>query len=281
MSLWIILIGLSLLISIAELFLISKFTAFPAHLLQVTIASLLVTRFLIFPWQLIGLFRAAENNFIEHGNILTLRAAQFLGLLMILISLVYILEVVQSAMFYKRQSSLYSDTPVAPQYVLSLAERGRQLKISGGLDYGISKDVEAMLKVNPDVTSVMLSSPGGQIYEGRGLAKLFIRAQLDTYVYEECSSACATAYIGGVNRYLGPQGKLGFHQYKMDRTRFKKAVSFYDPVKEQQRDRALFQSRGVDRVFLNSMFQTNAEGIWFPPRQVLLEAGVVLSVLSE
>lgn len=260
---------------------ISILTAFPAQLLRVTIFSLLVTRCFIFPWQLIGLFRAAETNFIAHGNILKLRAVQMVGLLMLLFTLVYTLEVLQSAMVFKRQLSLGADSPVAPEYILAIDVPGRQLEITGVLDYGISVAVEALLETNPDVNSVVLSSPGGQIYEGRGLAKLFIRKQLDTYVYEECSSACATAYMGGASRYLGPRAQLGFHQYKMDRTRFKKAVSFFDPVKEQQRDRALFQSRGVDAVFLNTMFQENADGIWFPTRQVLLEAGVVLSLLPE
>lgn len=280
-SLWVNLVGLTFLVCLVELFLISRLTDFPAQLFRFTIISLLVTRLVIFPWQLVGLFRAAENNFIEHGNILKLRAVQLLGVLMILFTLVYSLEVIQSMMVYKRQLSLEVDASSLPEYVLSIDEHGQQLKITGGLDYGISKAVESFLDVNPGVTSVVLSSPGGQIYEGRGLARLFIQKQLDTYVFEECSSACATAFVGGVNRYLGSQGKLGFHQYKMDRARFKKAVMFFDPVKEQQRDRALFESRGVDEVFLNVMFQEHADAIWFPPQQALLEARVVLSVLSE
>lgn len=270
---------MTLLLSSVELFLISTFTAFPEQLLRATTVSLLITRFIIFPWQLVGLFRAAENNFIAHGNILKLRAVQMAGLLMLLFTLVYTLEVLQSAMVFKRQLSLSSAKSVVPEYILAIDESGRRLEITGSLDYGITNAVETLLKVNPDLNSVVLSSPGGQIYEGRGLAKLFIRKQLDTYVYEECSSACATAYIGGISRYLGPQGKLGFHQYKMDRTRFKKVVPFFDPVKEQQRDRALFQSRGVDVVFLNEMFQEKADAIWFPTRQALVEAGVVLSPL--
>jgi len=230
---------------------------------------------------LIGLFRAAENNFIAHGNVLKLRAVQMVGLLMILFTLVYTLELVQSVMVYKRQLSRYSDTAITPEYVLTIDAPAQQLRITGGLDYGISKAVEALLEANPDVVSVVLGSPGGQIYEGRGLARLFIKEQLDTYVYGECSSACATAFIGGEKRTLGPQGKLGFHQYRTDRTRYKKAVLFFDPVEEQQRDRAVFQMRGVKAGFLNTMFQRNADGIWFPSQQELLRAGVVHSLLSE
>lgn len=264
-----------MLISAAELFLISALTVFPAQSLRITIISLFVTRGLIFPWQLIGLFRAAENNFIRHGGLLKLRAVQMLGLLMILFTLVYALDIVQRAMLHTRQLSQYSDTEIAPEYVLLIDQTAQQLNITGGLGYGISKAVEAMLQANPGVMSVVLSSPGGQVYEGRGLARLFIKEQLDTHVHEECSSACATAFIGGKRRYLGPQGKLGFHQYKTDRTRYQKAVLFFDPVQEQRRDRALFQARGVEVEFLNKMFQKQANGIWFPSSSELIEAGVV------
>ena len=200
---------------------------------------------------------------------------------MFLFTLVYTLELVQSVMVYKRQLSRYSDTAITPEYVLTIDAPAQQLRMTGGLDYGISKAVEALLEENLDVESVVLSSPGGQIYEGRGLARLFIKERLDTYVYGECSSACATAFIGGEKRTLGPLGKLGFHQYRTDRTHYKKAVLFFDPVEEQQRDRALFQTRGIGARFLDEMFQQNANGIWFPPQQALLETGVVHSVLSE
>jgi len=74
--------------------------------------------------------------------------------------------------------------------------------------------VEVLIKENPQLSFVILESPGGQIYEGRGLSRLFTKHQLDTYSYKECSSACATAYIGGKQRYPGSNDEIGFHQYE-------------------------------------------------------------------
>jgi len=281
-TVWINLLLLTAIISVAEPALLSRFAHDnPAQLMRATLISLAISRLMIFPWQLIGLFRAAERNFIEQGNLLRLRTVQLLGLFSIGFTLVYSLEMIQSAAYYKQQLELYSGVELAPEYQLEVNAGRTQLSLSGSLDYGATAAVAAQLKANPGLRSVRLNSPGGPIYEGRGLARLFMQAQLDVYVYGECSSACVTAFIGGRRRYLGSQGKLGFHQYKIDRSRYKKAVLFFDPAEEQQRDLLLFEERGVAPDFLQKMFQQTADGIWFPPPELLIEAGVVHSWLNQ
>ncbi len=280
-SLWINFLALMLLISAAELWLLARFASSATALMGITLGSLLLTRLVIFPWQLLGLIRSAEQDYIRHGNLLRLRAVQMLGVSSILFTLVYSLEVAQGAAYYKQQLSIYSGTLEAPEYTLSVDTQKQQLSINGGLGYGITAAVAAQLKANPGLTSVSLSSPGGQIYEGRGLARLFMREALDTYVYTVCSSACTTAFVGGRRRYLGPQGKLGFHQYRLDRTQYKKAVVFFDPLEQQQRDLQLFKERGIKAEFLDQMFQQPAEGIWYPASKQLLDARLVHQVLQR
>ncbi|MCP4284626.1 MAG: hypothetical protein GY792_09265, partial [Gammaproteobacteria bacterium] len=51
-SLWINLVSLLIVISYAELFLLSKLAADPTQLLKLTLVSLFLTRLIIFPWQL-------------------------------------------------------------------------------------------------------------------------------------------------------------------------------------------------------------------------------------
>ena len=281
LSLWVNMIGLLLVISIVEIFMLARLSSAPTQMLSNTLISLFITRLIIFPWQLIGLFRAIEVDFIKHGNTLKTRALQGLALLTLVFTFVYSLGVIQSAVFYTRQLEFYAQPNAKVSYQLKVSEDQQRLEISGGLDIGITNAVRASLVAHPDIKSVSLQSGGGHIYEGRGLAKLFTEQALDTYVFAECSSACATAFIGGKQRYLGATGKLGFHQYKLDISQHRKMVPFYDTPAEQQRDLELFKTRGIKPAFLNKMFDQPASKIWFPDHQELLDANIVNKLISE
>jgi hypothetical protein len=277
-SLWVNTIGLLFVISYTELFVLSKLLINPSRLIGLTLLSLLVTRVIIFIWQLTGLFRAIEHDFAAHGNILKTRVLQALAMLTVVFTLTYSLDVLQGAVFYTRQVEIHALPSARPAYQLELnaleENHQQQLTIRGGLDIGITSAVRSILKTNPRLSSIVLQSRGGQIYEGRGLARLFTEYGIDTYVYDECSSACTTAFIGGKTRYLFATGKLGFHQYKVMKKHRLFAV-YYDVRIEQERDLALFKSRGVEQAFLDKIFDQPANRIWFPNHSTLLDARVV------
>jgi hypothetical protein len=283
LSLWVNMVGLLCVISIVELVMLSRLAIDPAHLVSISLISLFITRLLIYPWQLVGLFRAIDQDFIEHRNTLKTRGLQAFALLSVLFTLVYSLEVIQSTVFHKRQLEVYARPPDSLNYEIKMDEGRQRLSINGTLDIGITKAVREVLLANPGLSSVVLQSPGGQVYQGRGLARLFSEYQLDTYVFGECSSACVTAYIGGKRRYLGENGKLGFHQYALEPNSRGYRVIFYDPRSEQKRDMALYKSRGVKPEFLQYMFDQPASRIWFPDHATLLDANVihVLSVREQ
>jgi hypothetical protein len=278
-TLWVNLVGLLIVISYAELFLLSKLAANPTQLINLTLASLFLTRLIIFPWQLIGLLRATEFDYIEHKNILKTRALQGFAVLMVLFTLVYSLEVIQASLYYISQVESYSRPGDKVAYQLKVSEDQQHLIIRGDLDIGVTTAVRSTIAAHPQIRSVVLQSRGGHIYEGRGLAKLFTEHEIDTYVYEECSSACTTAFIGGKQRYIGTQGKLGFHQYRVETTKTRQFVQFYDLHAEQQRDLALFKARGIDQAFLNRVFDQPASRIWFPDHSTLRGAQIVHEVI--
>lgn len=279
-SLWINLVALLIVISYAELFLLSKLAATdPTQLINLTLVSLFLTRLIIFPWQLIGLLRAIEFDYIEHKNALKTRALQGFGVLTVLFTLVYCLEVIQGSLYYISQVESYSRPGDKVAYQLNLSEDQQRLIVRGDLDIGVTTAVRSTIAAHPQIRSVVLQSRGGQIYEGRGLAKLFTEHEIDTYVYEECSSACATAFIGGKQRYIGPRGKLGFHQYRVETTKTRQFVQFYDLDAEQQRDLALFKARGIDQAFLDRVFDQPASRIWFPDHSTLRGAKIVHEVI--
>jgi len=280
-SLWINLVALLIVISFVELFILSKFVSDPAHMITLTLTSLIFTRLIVFPWQLIGLLRATDFDYLEHKNMLKTRTLQGITVLAVLFTLVYCIEVIQGTLFYIKQVESYSRSGDKIAYQLSVSEDQRQLVIVGDLDIGITTAVRSTIEEHRQIKSVVLKSRGGQIYEGRGLAKLFAEHEIDTYVFEECSSACATAFIGGKQRYISTQGKLGFHQYWVETTKYSHFVPFYNLAVEQQRDLALFKARGIDQTFLNRMFDYPANRIWFPDHSTLYDARIVHGVIPS
>jgi hypothetical protein len=182
-------------------------------------------------------------------------------------------------LYYLKQVESYSRPGKKVAYQLTVSKDQQHLIIRGDLDIGITTAVRSTIAAHPQIKSVVLQSRGGQIYEGRGLANIFTEHEIDTYVYDECSSACTTAFIGGKQRYIGTQGKLGFHQYQVETTKTSQFVHFYDLRAEQQRDLALFKARGIDQVFLNRVFDQPASRIWFPDHATLRGAQVVHDVI--
>ena len=278
-TLWVNLVTLLIVISCAELFLLPQLSADPNQLLSLTLGSLFLTRLVIFPWQLIGLLRAIEFDYLERKNIMKTRALQGFALLTILFTLVYCLEVIQANLYYLKQVESYSRPGVKVAYQLNVSKDQQHLIIRGDLDIGITTAVRSTIEAHPQIRSVVLQSRGGHIYEGRGLANIFTEYEIDTYVYEECSSACTTAFIGGKRRYIGSQAKLGFHQYRVETSKTSQFVHFYDLRAEQQRDLALFKARGIDQAFLNRVFGQPASRIWFPDHATLRGARVVHDVI--
>jgi len=278
-TLWINLVALLIVISCAELFFLPKLAADPSQLLKLTLFSLVLTRLIIFPWQLIGFLRAIEFDYIEHKNFLKTRALQGFALLTIIFTLVYCLEVIQGTLYYIAQVESYSRPGDKVAYQLNVSEDQQNLDIRGDLDIGITRAARSTIEAHPEIRSVVLQSRGGHIYEGRGLAKLFTEHGIDTYVYEECSSACTTAYIGGKRRYIGTQGKLGFHQYRVETSKTSQFVQYYNLRAEQQRDLELFMTRGIEQAFLNRVFDQPASRIWFPDHSTLLAAKIAHDVI--
>lgn len=279
LSLWANMLGLLVVLSYAELFALSQLTSHPSRLMSLTLVSLFISRLLIFPWQLIGLLRSIDYDYIEHKNGIKTRFLQAIAVLTVLFTLVYALEVIQGAAYFKSQVERYSRPEATVDYKLLVDENQQLLEIHGGLDIGITNAVRSLLGAQPQINSVVLESRGGQIYEGRGLAKVFTEFGLDTYVQTECSSACVTAFIGGKQRYLGAEGKLGFHQYWVETSKTSRFVPFYNLAIEQERDLALFKSRGIGQFFLDRMFDQPAHRIWFPDQKTLLDARVVHFVI--
>ncbi|WP_299881077.1 hypothetical protein [uncultured Cocleimonas sp.] len=279
-SFWLVFLGLIILLSVVEPLFLNTIFDDPKQRINATFVSLGITRLLVFPWQLVGLIRVVDREFIKSSNTIKTRLIQSAMILSVLFTFSYSLELIQDAYSYKNKTERSEIITEQPAYTLSINQQSQQLQqlqIKGDLDIGITKAVSALIKENKNITSVLLESDGGHIYEGRGLSKLFTQHELDTIVEKQCSSACASAFIGGKKRYLGKNAKLGFHQYKLDYSAHKKLVPFHKPEEEQVRDLELFKSRGITTVFLDKVFAKKPDQMWFPSHTELLEAKVIHS----
>jgi hypothetical protein len=280
-SFWVNLIGLLVILAVVESMILLRFSHDTESMVKATFISLVITRLIIFPWQLIGLIRSSDRHFLQYRNGYLTRLVYVMIVLSVLYTLLYIIGTLQTVFIYKKQMDAYSQVD-QHGFTLSLHQNAQLLKIDGALDIGITRKVREIIQRNPEIKTVLLNSPGGQIYQGRGLARLIMQHHLNTQVEIECSSSCVTAFIAGQKRSLGSRGKLGFHQYRFDTTQTKRIIPLYESLLiEQQRDLELFKQQGVRDEFLRIMFQQSADDIWFPPPQQLLAAGVIHQLITR
>jgi hypothetical protein len=162
-------------------------------------------------------------------------------------------------------------------YLLILEDNDRTIRLSGSIDFGITRDLAELLEDHADVERIILDSKGGPVSEGRGLAFLIGEKELHTYSLRGCSSACNIAFIGGKKRLLGPEAKLGFHHYRLDS---KNVLPFLDLDNEFKKDLAFYASQSIDTAFLDKMYEIRHSDMWFPSHEELLQAGVIDGVVS-
>jgi len=251
-----------------ERFLFPPFLQGEARVTAAALAYFVFARLLVYPWQVVGVIRACERRIGARVDRTWAVAAQGVVVVSIAATLVAAFSSYQNVLAYR--SSLRAAAAVAPEYSLEFIAGGELLHLRGPLEAGITRRVERLLEAHPQVRGIVLDSGGGQIYEGRGLARLIRERAMATYSLRECASSCATAFIAGRRRALGAGAKLGFHQYKNYAV-----LPAVDIEEEQATDIALFRAQGVSAEFLQKIFSQPPERMWWPPERELREAGVV------
>jgi hypothetical protein len=97
-------------------------------------------------------------------------------------------------------------------YQVRLQSDGTVLEVSGSFSWALPQNFQAILAAAPDVRVVRLESPGGHLQPALQIATIIQQRGLDTYVGRLCASACTIAFLGGRQRWLAPDARLGFHQ---------------------------------------------------------------------
>ena len=234
-----------------------------------------VTKFLlVYPWQVVGLVRSSYRYIETTGKKLWAHTAQlavFLGLCVTVVNITLLWPTYKA--FYQMG---FEKDPFA-NYTLQLVKDDTIIHLTGGLGFGISDDVAALLMKNRHITAIILDSAGGRLYEGRQLAKLIRVNRLNTYSSKGCYSACTTAFIAGERRFLTIESNLAFHQGR--HTYGGNEEYFVSQEKEQEIDLQIFRNQGVSEDFLDTMYSASSDDMWYPTTDELIEANVVHQII--
>ena len=158
------------------------------------------------------------------------------------------------------------------------------------------EDAELIYKFlleNPNLTTIQLNSGGGLVAAAKYISDIVIDFELDTYVSGECSSACVDIFLAGDKRVLQRGSWLGFHkgswaamdmknyyEFKREEEGWSNPFEFSSWIYEDTQEEILRQmkymlERGVKADFIIETLQADNEGMWYPRRKRLQEAGVI------
>ncbi|MGI9310021.1 MAG: hypothetical protein ACR2P7_00640 [bacterium] len=149
-----------------------------------------------------------------------------------------------------------------------------------------------VLKENPDIKTVHITSSGGITWAAIEIADLIIDYDLNTHVTGVCFSACPLLFLGGTKRTLERGSKIGFHrswwpvddlkEYYESEKEYYEWESVYDfaswvhdDAQEDMYNHFKFLlERGIEPSFvIETVSARSDEDGWYPRRKQLLNAG--------
>lgn len=166
--------------------------------------------------------------------------------------------------------NIYTGDTALNQLSVRVSADGSTLYVEGSYGLGGEELVRRALDQNPGIRTVVLAGPGGRLSVGFDLYDMFQERKLATRVDDECASACAFAFLGGVERSISPGGRLGFHRGSFP------GLSDND-LFETNRDlrRFLLYAAKLAPRFVDRVFATPPDEIWEPSPQELLAGRVI------
>lgn len=151
---------------------------------------------------------------------------------------------------------------------LVLASDASELRIEGEIVEGTGRRLRHLLRANPAVKLVTLTSEGGLVDEAEQIGALVAAHGLSTYVPEYCISACTLAFVRGQERLVATGGRLGFHApWERDASGREIEVGSED-------EKRSYLAAGIAPDFAAEALRVPASEIWFPEPSRLLDARV-------
>ena len=269
----------------AAILVVEKYTHPPvleksAAVIALAFGYFFVFNVIVLVWQVRGVIKAGDH-YLSNFGAPVISLASHIGVAFCLLFTGFAAHNAYQSLFVKdladSENRRFWPQSLLGDYSLQVIKEQKLIVLKGDFRVGITDAVTRLLDENPGVTGIVLQSVGGRVMEGRGLARLVRDRKLDTIVFSECKSACTTTFIGGHRRLLGPDGKLGFHQFSLDAIYYNPHVN---PGAEQQIDLDFYAEQGVSKAFLDDVFQATHREMWFPDPARLVSDGVVHRILG-
>ena len=219
-------------------------------------------------WQTVCIWRSADKHKKKTNRIFFARLAQ----------LAIIITAIGSFVKIGNLGNYYNDVfwnalgkdPLG-NYTVQETNDGSTLKISGMIAYGLASEVDKALAANPKITTVVLNSVGGRIWEGENLYDVLRKRNIyETRTETGCSSACTIPYLAGnVRTVKDDKNLLGFHSSR-NPYYFSSANSA-----ENRRWQTFLVSKGVSNDFTKKALGTPPNDMWLPDIKILIKEGIV------
>lgn len=241
------------------------------------LAAVLATDLCAFIWALIKFNAVASAHLNETGRFWQVTSGFgffFLAAIAALISWWLLFDETNPPKI-KRDStrnSLSRPEPTGERFVAEISRDRTEIILKGVFANGLVLQLEPHFNAPNKIDTMVLNSPGGNVYEARLLAEDIQRRGLATHVSNECSASCLLAFMAGESRTLGIGGQLGFHRYGID---FVQVLPHVSPLREMRVDQQYYLQRGVSLDFLDKVFDLNRDAVWYPTRRELQNAGII------
>ncbi len=160
-------------------------------------------------------------------------------------------------------------------YKITVLPGGTEMEYSGEIGFNASGKLRSALNDNPTVKVLHLTSNGGNVYYARQMQYLVHDRGLTTVVDAHCYSACAFVFLGGIERYLVPGAKLGFHRESAPG----QSPAEINMVEES--DAQAMHAMGISSSFIDKVFSTPSSDIWVPSADELKQAHVISDVSTK
>jgi hypothetical protein len=224
-------------------------------------------------WWLFGVWRSARNHKVRGGRRFWAGVAHIVVILGVLghagtITTTAIPQIWECWEIAKGD-------PLIEEYDLEILRGGTELEYTGGIKFGATEDVRRLLDADPFITAIHLYSFGGRLGEAHKLRDLIRERELVTYTTGECDSACTIAFMGGIQRFLAPEGRLGFHR------------GYFPGLTKRELDRLnreegrLLIAQGIAEWFVSRLNSTPSDSMWWPSSDELKRAGVTNGILDR
>jgi hypothetical protein len=221
-------------------------------------------------WQVVGIWRSA-THYQQNGKRFwggVAKALMVLGALQVAFSFFAVATPQIAGIF----EIVTGDSHVGPHQFRVLAA-GEMLEFSGGITFGVAKEMEGFLNAMTNVKTVRLNSIGGRILEAQKMSDLIKAHRLSTLVERDCVSACTIVFLGGTDRAIVSNARLGFHQ-----PAFRGMTAADRSLAIANEERRLL-GFGLSRAFAERANRAEPGSMWFPDNNELLREHVVTRIV--